>query len=74
MIEIKEKLKSQQMTKRAKNLLSPSHAAILQTDAFILQLSARKGTLQVVLFLERGGGQFSKRLEFGGSILKMHKT
>ena len=34
MIEIKEKCKSQQRTKRAENLQKHAHAVILQTDAF----------------------------------------
>ena len=45
MIEIREKLKSQQRTKRAENLQKHKNAAILSTDAFKLQISAQNSTL-----------------------------
>ena len=45
MIEIKEKLKSQERTKRAEILQNHAHAAILPTDVFNLQISAQKGAL-----------------------------
>ena len=47
LIEITEKLKSQQRTKRAKNLRKRARAAILPTNAFKLQISAQKSTLVV---------------------------
>ena len=42
-----------QRTKRAENLQKHTHAAILPTDAFKLQISSQNSTLQVVTFLER---------------------
>ena len=44
LIEIREKLKSQQKTKRAKNLRKHANATILPTNAFKLQISAQKST------------------------------
>ena len=51
MIEIKEKLKRLQWTKRAENLHNHVHAAILPTDAFKLQISAQKDVLRWSFFL-----------------------
>ena len=45
MIEIKEKLKSQERTKRAEILHNHAHAAILASNVFNLQISAQKGAL-----------------------------
>ena len=45
MIEIREKLKSQKRAKQAENLQKHTHAAILSTNAFKLQLSAQNNTL-----------------------------
>ena len=47
LIEITEKLKSQQRTKRVKNVRKRARAAILPTNAFKLQISAQKSTLLV---------------------------
>ena len=49
LIEITEKLKSQQRTKRAKNLRKRARAAILPTNAFKLQISAQKKAPRLVL-------------------------
>ena len=47
LIEITEKLKSQQRTKPAKNLRKHARAVILPTNTFKLQISAQKGTLLI---------------------------
>ena len=44
-LKLREKLKSQQMTKRAEDLHKHAHAAILPTDAFKPQISAQKYAL-----------------------------
>jgi len=63
-IEIRGKLKSQS-TKRAKNLLKHTHAAILPfTDAFKLQISAQKITFKSGLWSFLLSDKQKKKLQY----------